>query len=66
MVSSHAWELEGAKNVSMRTVFLTQHELLYPSQVYDDKNPDLQGDSLMDCVKKVLSFESSLKHHYLL
>ncbi|SAM01556.1 hypothetical protein [Absidia glauca] len=66
MVSSHAWELEGAKNVSMRTVFLTHQELIYPSQVYNDKNPDLQGDSLMDCVKKVLSFERSLNHYYLL
>ncbi|KAI8331683.1 hypothetical protein BC941DRAFT_438165 [Chlamydoabsidia padenii] len=64
MASSHAWVLEGAKNASMRTVFLSNQELVYPTQVYNGKNPDLQGNHLMDCVHMVLQYEQSLHHHY--
>ncbi|KAI8086514.1 HAD-like domain-containing protein [Halteromyces radiatus] len=66
MVSKHAWDLEGARNISMRTVYLSQQSSLYPTEVYDGKEPDLRGESPMECVNNVLHLEQSLKHHYLL
>ncbi|CAO3589372.1 unnamed protein product [Absidia cylindrospora] len=64
MVSSLSWDLEGAKNVSMRTVFLTNKEIIYPTGVYDSEGPDIQGTTLVDCVEKAVQYEKSLDLHY--
>ncbi|KAI9499026.1 HAD-like domain-containing protein [Zychaea mexicana] len=62
LVASHAWDLAGAKNVSFRTVFLTTEEKIYPADMYDGVGPDLQGDSILECVQAMIDLEKSKKH----
>ncbi|KAI9313293.1 HAD-like domain-containing protein [Dichotomocladium elegans] len=62
LISSHAWDLAGAKNVSFRTVFLTSEEKVYPKQIYDDIGPDVQGDTILECVKAMIDLESKKRH----
>lgn len=62
MVGSHAFELAGAKNVALRTVFLNTIEKVYASQLYRTGDPDITGHSLVDCVTKLIEFEREKKH----
>ncbi|KAI7861097.1 HAD-like domain-containing protein [Circinella umbellata] len=62
LIGSHAWDLAGAKNVSFRTVFLTTEEKIYPTEMYDGVGPDLQGDSVLECVQLMIDFEKKKKH----
>ncbi|KAI8141310.1 HAD-like domain-containing protein [Fennellomyces sp. T-0311] len=61
MIAAHAWDLAGAKNVSYRTVFLTTEEKVYPVEMYDGVGPDLQGDTVLECVQRMIVLEKSRK-----
>ncbi|KAI7870114.1 HAD-like domain-containing protein [Spinellus fusiger] len=58
LVSSNAWDLAGAKNVSVRTVYLTTEEKVYSADSYDGTSPDCQGDSLLTCVQLMIQLEN--------
>jgi hypothetical protein len=62
MVGSHAFELAGAKNVALRTVFLNTTEKIYAAQMYSTGEPDITGNSLVDCVTKLIEFERTKRH----
>lgn len=62
MVGSYSFELASAKNVSLRTVFLTSTEKIYSAQMYDTGDPDIIGHNLVDCVTKMMEFERTRKH----
>jgi hypothetical protein len=62
MVGSHAFDLAGAKNVSLRTVFLNTKEKIYSAQMYDAGGPDIIGHHLIDCVTKLVEFERTRKY----
>ncbi|KAI8381528.1 HAD-like domain-containing protein [Radiomyces spectabilis] len=62
MVATHAWDLAGAKNVSMRTVYLTTEEKVYVKQHDDDGGPDIQGDTMIECIEKMITLEKTRKH----
>ena len=57
MIASRACDLAGAKNVSYRTVFLTTEEKVFPAELYGGVGPDVQGDSLLECVQRMMAFE---------
>ncbi|KAI9025145.1 HAD-like domain-containing protein, partial [Phycomyces nitens] len=57
-VAAHAWDLAGAKNVSVRTVYLTTEEKVYSADAYDGSYPDVQSDSLIKCVKGMIELEN--------
>lgn len=59
MVGSYAFDLAGAKNVSLRTVFLNTSEKIYSAQMYDTGGPDMTGNNLVECVTKMIDFEKT-------
>ncbi|CAO3637728.1 unnamed protein product [Cunninghamella blakesleeana] len=65
-ISSRSWDLASAKNVSMKTAFVKSEELMFTTDIYDGRKPDLEGETVIECVQKILNLESSLKHYYLL
>ncbi|KAI7905761.1 HAD-like domain-containing protein [Cokeromyces recurvatus] len=63
LIGSHAYDLAGAKNMSLKTVFLNTTEKIYIRPLYDDHHkPDLIGSNLVDCVKKMMEYENMKKH----
>lgn len=50
----------------MKTAFVKSEELMFITNVYDGREPDLEGETVIECVQKILNLESSLKHYYLL
>jgi phosphoglycolate phosphatase-like HAD superfamily hydrolase len=57
MIGSSAFDLAGAKNISIRTVFLDTIEQVYPAQMYEHGEPDIIGRNLVECVTKMIEFE---------
>ena len=43
-------------------MFLTTEEKIYPTEMYDGVGPDLQGDSVLECVQLMIDFEKKKKH----
>ncbi|KAI8074371.1 HAD-like domain-containing protein [Gongronella butleri] len=56
MVSRHAWDLEGAKNASMHTAFITDTLQMYGEEIYG-RVPDILGSDVLDCVEKIIEHE---------
>ncbi|CAO3608744.1 unnamed protein product [Cunninghamella echinulata] len=65
-ISAQSWDLTGAKNISMRTAFVKSEELIFTTDIYEGRDPDIQGETVIECVQQILNLESSLKHYYLL
>ncbi|ORX47195.1 hypothetical protein DM01DRAFT_1339210 [Hesseltinella vesiculosa] len=63
MISAHPWDLEGSKNVSMKTVHVTNVPESYGEQVYG-RRPDLVGINPLDCVEKVMEYEHRIQVQY--
>ncbi|CDH59921.1 haloacid dehalogenase [Lichtheimia corymbifera JMRC:FSU:9682] len=63
LISSHAWDLAGAKNVCFRTAFLTTEEKIYPKDLYDGTGPDIKGDTMLSCAKAMVELESNKKSY---
>lgn len=61
MIGSSASDLAGAKNVSIRTIFLDSKEKVFPNNIYEISKPDRTGKDLADCVGKMLEMEKSQK-----
>ncbi|KAG0935126.1 hypothetical protein G6F26_009544 [Rhizopus arrhizus] len=56
-VGSCAFDLASAKNVSLRTVYLNAYEKIYTEGMYNNGAPDVTGNDLLDCVKKMIEYE---------
>lgn len=50
----------------MRTAFVKSEELIFTTDIYEGRDPDIQGETVIECVQQILNLESSLKHYYLL
>jgi histidinol phosphatase-like enzyme len=62
IIGSKAYDLAGAKNLSIRTVFLNTVEKVYPAEMYDTGEPDIVGGGLVECVTKLIEFERVKRH----
>ncbi|ORY99410.1 HAD-like domain-containing protein [Syncephalastrum racemosum] len=56
-VSAHAWDIAGAKNLSYRTIFLSNEEMLFPSDLYQ-RSPDAVRTDLLDAMQAMIAIES--------
>ncbi|RUP45662.1 HAD-like domain-containing protein [Jimgerdemannia flammicorona] len=54
-IATHAWDLGGAHNNAIRTVFLTTEEKIYIPGVFE--KPDVQGDTIEECVEQMVGLE---------
>lgn len=48
--------------MSFRTVFLTTEEGEYAKDMYNGVGPDIQGDSILECVEKLMELEKTKKY----
>lgn len=62
MIGSNAFDLAGAKNISIRTVFLNATEKVYPTHMFDTGDPDIVGRDLVECVTRMIEFERVKRH----
>ena len=55
MIATHAWDLGGAKNCGMRTVYLTLEERIYLEGDIFSHPPDVTGDSMLECIDQMMA-----------
>ncbi|KAI8967095.1 hypothetical protein BDF20DRAFT_840489 [Mycotypha africana] len=59
LIGSYAFDLAGAKNLSLRTIFLNKREKVYVSSMYDNAEPNLTCTTLTDGVLQMFHFEKT-------
>ncbi|CEJ03124.1 hypothetical protein RMCBS344292_17113 [Rhizopus microsporus] len=61
LISTYAFDLASAKNMSFRTVFLNTHEKIYAADMYSNGGPNIIGNNLVHCIQEMIDYEKTKK-----